>query len=56
MNDNVTQSFNPRINNPNHFSGLKPNDDQEFDMDKRFSVKKLRSTSKMFRAGGMLPT
>ena len=38
MNDNVTQSFNPRIDNPNHFSGLKPICLQEFYKDKRLSI------------------
>ena len=56
MNDNATQSFNPRIDNPNHFPGLKSICPQEFYKDKRFSIKELRTTSEMFRAGCMLPT
>ena len=56
MNDNATQSFNPRIDNPNHFSGLKPICPQEFYKDKRLSIKELCNTSKMFRACCMLLT
>ena len=49
MNDNVAQSINPRINNPDHFfSGLKPNCFQEFDKDKLLSIKEFRSTAGMF--------